>query len=74
MSIQHASAEPAVLTVEEAAKFLRISRQSAYQAVHSGDLPSIRVGRRLLVSRAALERLLAEGGERSRPGTTKPWR
>ena len=46
------------LTVEEAAAVLGIGRNSAYQAVASGQLPVIRIGRRLLVPRAALERLL----------------
>jgi len=47
-----------VLTVEEAAAMLRISRQSAYQAVHNGELPTVKIGRRMLVPRVALERML----------------
>ena len=53
------TARPAVLTVEEAAALLRISRQSAYQAVRAGELPTVKIGRRILVPRAALERMLA---------------
>jgi excisionase family DNA binding protein len=49
---------PMVLTVDEAAAMLRISRQSAYQAVHAGEIPVVRVGRRMLVPRAALEKML----------------
>ena len=55
-----------VLTIEEAGRLLRISRQSAYQAARAGELPTIRIGRRLLVPRARLLALLgeqAEGGE-----------
>ena len=52
------SADRQTLTVEEAAALLGIGRTSAYQAVASGQLPVIRIGRRLLVPRAALERLL----------------
>ena len=52
--------ERQTLTVEEAAALLGIGRNSAYQAVASGQLPVLRIGRRLLVPRAALERLLAE--------------
>jgi excisionase family DNA binding protein len=48
------------LTIEEAAALLGIGRNSAYQAVASGQLPVIRIGRRLLVPRAALQRLLAD--------------
>ena len=55
-----------VLTVEETAKFLRISRGSAYEGVRLGQIPSIRVGRRILIPRAALVRLL-DGGIPSPP-------
>jgi len=53
--------EPLVLTVEEAAKLLRISRGSAYERVREGAIPTIRLGKRILVPRAALDRLLLEG-------------
>ena len=36
-------------TVEEAAEVLQISRNSAYEAVKEGQIPSMRVGRRILV-------------------------
>jgi len=49
-----------VITVPEAARALDIGRNSAYAAVRRGDLPAIRMGRRLLVSKAALEQLVAE--------------
>ncbi len=50
------------LTVEEAATLLGIGRNSAYQAIARGELPALRLGRRLLVPRAALDRHLAESG------------
>jgi excisionase family DNA binding protein len=46
------------LTVPEVAARLGLSRNGAYDAVAAGHIPSIRIGRRLLVPRAALERLL----------------
>lgn len=49
------------LLVEEAAHALGISRASAYEGVRTGTIPSIRIGRRILVPRAALERLLGIG-------------
>jgi excisionase family DNA binding protein len=49
------------LTVEEAACELGISRSLAYEAVRQGEIPSIRVGRRILVPRHAFELML--GGE-----------
>ena len=51
---------PATYTVTEVAVVLRIGRNSAYEAIKRGDLPALRVGKRLLVPRVALERLLAE--------------
>lgn len=46
------------LSVEEAARILGLGRASGYEAVRRGDIPSIRIGRRLLVPTAALRRLL----------------
>ena len=42
------------LSVEDAAGLLKISRASAYQGVKAGEIPSIRVGRRIPVPTAAL--------------------
>lgn len=46
---------PLVLTVEEAARVLRIGRSSAYEGVRSGQIPAIRIGRTLRVPRHRLE-------------------
>jgi excisionase family DNA binding protein len=46
-------------TVEEAARLLGISRNSAYEAVRRGELPTIRLGRRILIPRSRLEDFLA---------------
>lgn len=46
------------LTVREAAKLLGLSKMTAYAAVREGQIPSLRIGRRVLVPRLALERLL----------------
>ena len=45
-------------TVPEAARLLGISKDSAYEAAHRGELPVRMIGRRLLIPRAALLRLL----------------
>ena len=45
-------------TVIQAAALLGIGRTLAYQSCRDGSIPAIRVGRRLLVPRAALARLL----------------
>jgi excisionase family DNA binding protein len=47
------------LTVEEAARLLGIGRSAAYAAAARGELPTVRLGRRLVVPRAALDRLLS---------------
>ncbi len=46
------------LTVEEAGEQLGISRALAYEAVRRGEIPSIKIGRRILIPKAALHRLL----------------
>ncbi|MGH9154496.1 MAG: helix-turn-helix domain-containing protein [Acidimicrobiales bacterium] len=46
------------LTVEEAAQLLGISRALGYELVARRELPSIRLGRRIVVPRRALEALL----------------
>jgi excisionase family DNA binding protein len=46
------------LTVEETADRLGISRALAYKAARRGELPIIRIGRRYLVLKAELERML----------------
>jgi excisionase family DNA binding protein len=56
--IEERPAQRLTMTVEEAAVVLGISRASAYQAVSRGEIPCIRIGRRILVPKVALERLL----------------
>jgi excisionase family DNA binding protein len=59
--------EPLTLTVDEAAKLLGVSRGTAYEAARRGQLPTIRLGRRLLVPRARLLELLGEPLETLEP-------
>jgi excisionase family DNA binding protein len=46
------------MTVEEAGVALGISRSHAYELVRHGELPSLRLGRRVVVPIAALEALV----------------
>ncbi len=55
--------ERQTLTVQEAGDILGISRSTAYEAVRRGELPVIRIGRRLVIPRVAVERLLKEAGQ-----------
>jgi excisionase family DNA binding protein len=61
--------ERQTVTVEEAARILGIGRSAAYMAVKRGEIPVLRLGRRFVVPKAALERLLAapQGGGNARP-------
>ena len=45
-------------------RYFALGRNAAYQAARRGDLPVIRIGRRLRVPIVALERMLAEAGKR----------
>jgi excisionase family DNA binding protein len=49
------------MTILEAAAILGISRNAAYEAAKTGQIPIIRIGKRILVPRAALDRLLETG-------------
>jgi excisionase family DNA binding protein len=53
-----ASPESAVLTVREARRVLRLSHGAFYNGLANGSIPSIRIGRRYLIPRAALQALL----------------
>lgn len=50
-----------VITVDEAARWLRVNRKTIYDAAQRGDLPSARLGRRVLLSRTAVEAWLTGG-------------
>jgi excisionase family DNA binding protein len=53
-----AEAQRRTLSVEQAARQLGISRNSAYEYARSGVLPVIKLGTRMLVPKAAFERML----------------
>lgn len=51
------------ITVPEAAKMLGISRNFAYELVKRKELPVRKFGKRLLIPRAQLEKMLEGNGE-----------
>ena len=53
--------EKLTLTVTQASRILGISRGLAYSMVKTGEIPSIRFGKRVLVPRRSLEKLLEQG-------------
>lgn len=54
--------DPKTYKVAEAAKLLGIGRNGAYEAIARGDLPAIRLGKRLVVAKATLDRMLGIEG------------
>jgi len=50
---------PLGLTVAETAQTLHVSETSVRMAIRNGELPAVRLGRRLIVPRAGLERILS---------------
>lgn len=51
------------VSVEQAARILGIGRTSAYEAAHAGEIPSLRIGKRIVVPKVRLLALLGETAE-----------
>lgn len=51
------------LTAEEVYRALGISRSTFYKAVQRGEIPALRIGRRVLVPVDAIEALLRQGAD-----------
>jgi len=49
------------MTLEEAAVMRGISRATAYDAVSRGEIPCLRIGRRILIPKMAMGKLLSGG-------------
>lgn len=47
-----------VYSIDEAAQVLGIGRNTAYEAAHRGDIPTIKIGRLLKVPKTALDRMM----------------
>jgi excisionase family DNA binding protein len=54
----NAKDEPKTQTIDEAAKELGIGRNQTYAAARRGEIPTIRIGKRILVLKAPLKRML----------------
>ena len=50
-----------VLTVPEAGRRLGLGINGSYAAANRGEIPTLKFGKKLRVSRRALERMLTEG-------------
>lgn len=51
------------MSVAEAARALGVSRDAVYELVRRGEMPHLRIGRRVIIPRQALERWLAGAAE-----------
>jgi excisionase family DNA binding protein len=56
------AANQPTMQVDDVAKALGLSRAAAYNGVQTGEIPSIRVGRRIVVPTAAVRRMLQLDG------------
>jgi len=63
-----ASSERLVYTVPEAGRLLGLSRNAAYAAAQRGEIPTIRIGRLLLVPKVPFHRMI----ELTPTGTAMP--
>ncbi len=57
---ENSSVERLCMTIPEAARVLGVSRNFGYELARRGEIPVIRFGRRMVVPRAALEKMLAK--------------
>jgi excisionase family DNA binding protein len=62
-----ADTERLTFTIAETAKKLGIGKNQAYEAARCGEIPTIRIGKRILVPKAALDRMLLPSTGQSRP-------
>jgi excisionase family DNA binding protein len=58
-----AQVERRTISVEEAGRILGVSRGAAYAYARDGSIPTIRLGKRLLVPKAAIEKMLNVASE-----------
>ena len=64
------SAERVVYTVPEAGRLLGLSRNGSYEAAKRGEIPTLRIGRRLLVPKVPFHRMLDQVATGTGAGVT----
>lgn len=62
---------PLVLTPMETAKLLRIGRGTVYEQIRCGAIPSIKCGRKILIPKAALIKMLESASDGQHPELAK---
>jgi excisionase family DNA binding protein len=53
-------AEHQFFNIDEMSRLLRMSKQAAYAAIRRGDVPAVKIGRTVRVSRKAMRELIGE--------------
>jgi excisionase family DNA binding protein len=53
--------DQALYTVAQAATALNIGRTHAYRAIKAGKIGSVRIGNKILVPKAEIDRIVAQG-------------
>ena len=66
---QHDETEPLVYSVPEAGRLLGLSRNAAYEAAKRGDIPTLRIGRLLLVPKGPFHRMVERTTETAESAT-----
>jgi len=59
--------EKEVVSIKEAAVLFGLGNDAVYRAAKSGQIPTIKVGGRILIPKAVMLRLLADPGLREAP-------
>ena len=58
MEQKQVTSDSLVYTVEEVARRFKISRNKAYEAIAKGEIPCIRFGRKVVIPKLAVQKLL----------------
>ncbi|MGA2186258.1 MAG: helix-turn-helix domain-containing protein [Bryobacteraceae bacterium] len=61
----NANTEKLTLSVAETMQVLGIGRNSVYEAIRQRQIPALKIGRRIVIPRAALQRLLEGAGQKA---------
>lgn len=59
------------MSVREAARALGLGRETVYEMVRQNQIPNVKVGRRVIIPRPALEAWLAGAAERGEDGVAQ---
>ena len=66
LKINHKQQEESLLlNVRDGARLLSVSRSRVYELVHTRQIPSVRLGKRILIPRATLARFIEEAANNS---------